>query len=130
MTSMVCTKYTERLGSMRPGAMETWFSWAQDRNRGVWAESDLLPAGCGLPESFPLVLLIVNRCASPLTRFQQNSQNRTSLCSHYAPDDDGVEEFYVELESTLIVKFTTVVMGDFSAKLGDGEKAEKRCIDR
>lgn len=42
-------------------------------------------------------------------------------------DDEQVEGFYNEVESTLIVRsICTVVMGDFNAKLGRKEKTEER----
>lgn len=51
----------------------------------------------------------------------------------YAPttasDDDEGEEFYSELESTLIIKSTyTVMMGDSSAKFRRGRKTKKSYI--
>ncbi|VDP06693.1 unnamed protein product [Soboliphyme baturini] len=68
-----------------------------------------------------------------LLRLDSNKTLR--IVQVYAPttasDDDEVEEFYAELESTLTIKsIYTRVMGDINAKLGQGGKAGEKHIGR
>ena len=62
-----------------------------------------------------------------------DSNKTIKIVQVYAPtsasDDDEVEEFYQDLESTLtIISTYTVVMGDFNAKLGRGRKPGEKFI--
>ena len=64
---------------------------------------------------------------------QLSSKRSLKIVQIYAPtitsDDEEVEEFYAELESTLCVKSTyTIVMGDFNAKLGRGKREGEKYI--
>lgn len=99
--------------------MRTLFSWAQDRDKGVWAESRLLSAGSGLPKSFLLSFsLVASQCTSLPARFQQIPTK--------VSDDGDDEEFHDELGSPGLVKSTyTVVLSDCNAKLGHGGKVDE-----
>lgn len=69
-TSLACAKHVEMWISTRLRGMETRFSWVQGICRGVWTEST--PEIGYLTNYFLSVSRFANRCASPLTRSQQN----------------------------------------------------------
>ena len=61
--------------------------------------------------------------------------NKTKIAQVYVPtsenDDDEVEKFYHDLESSFTINSTyTVVMGDFNAKLGRGRKPGEKLIGK
>lgn len=75
-------------------------------------------------ESFLSLSFVTNQCV-PL-RLDSNKIFKVSTATITVSDDNEVEEFYDELESTFTIKFTyTVVIADFNAKLGDEGKVER-----